>query len=72
MCLLSMSAIDASAVSNPEQGEEVRKKIGATKYLECSAKTNDGVREVFEHATRAALLSKTGRKEGKKRVCTLL
>jgi Ras family protein len=46
-----------------EQGEEVRKKIGAYKYLECSAKTNEGVREVFEHATRAALLS---RKAGKK------
>lgn len=46
------------------QGEEIRKKIGAYKYLECSAKTNEGVREVFEHATRAALLSRTGR--GKK------
>jgi len=40
------------------QGEEIRKKIGAYKYLECSAKTNEGVREVFEHATRAALLTK--------------
>jgi Ras family len=41
-----------------EQGEEVCKKIGAYKYLECSAKTNTGVREVFETATRAALLTK--------------
>ena len=50
------------------QGEEVKKKIGARYYLECSAKTNEGVREVFEHATRAALLSKKGKggKEGKK------
>ncbi|OAX83326.1 GTP-binding protein rhoA [Emergomyces africanus] len=46
----------------PEQGEEVRKKIGAYKYLECSARTNDGVREVFESATRAALLAKKDKK----------
>ena len=36
----------------------VASKIGAYKYLECSAKTGEGVREVFEHATRAALLAK--------------
>jgi len=44
------------------QGEAVARKIGAAKYLECSAKMNDGVREVFEHATRAALLRRTGKK----------
>jgi len=46
-----------------EQGEEVRKKIGAYKYLECSAKINQGVREVFESATRAALLTKKKKKD---------
>ena len=30
-------------------------KIGAYAYLECTAKYNEGVREVFETATRAAL-----------------
>jgi len=50
------------------QGEEVCKKIGAYKYLECSAKRNTGVREVFETATRAALLTK--RKKDKK--CLIL
>ena len=30
-------------------------KINAFGYLECSAKTGEGVREVFEIATRAAL-----------------
>ncbi|KAK5692750.1 GTP-binding protein Rho1, partial [Elasticomyces elasticus] len=54
---------------SPEQGEEVRKKIGAYKYLECSARTNDGVREVFEAATRAALLTKAGKKKTK---CAIL
>jgi GTPase SAR1 family protein len=51
------------------QAEDVRKKIGALKYLECSAKTNEGVREVFEHATRAAL---TTRKDTKKKKCLIL
>jgi Ras family protein A len=50
----------------PTQGEEVRKKIGAYKYLECSAKANDGVRAVFEHATRAALMSRAKSKKGGK------
>ncbi|KAG1443988.1 hypothetical protein G6F56_010471 [Rhizopus delemar] len=39
-----------------EDGSSVAKKIGAYKYIECSAKTGESVREVFEHATRAALV----------------
>lgn len=38
-----------------EQGQLVASKIGAFKFLECSARTNQGVKEVFEVATRAAL-----------------
>jgi hypothetical protein len=34
----------------------VASKIGARHYLECSAKTGEGIREVFQYATRAALL----------------
>jgi len=41
--------------------------IDAYKYLECSAKTNEGVREVFEHATRASLLDQKGGKKSKER-----
>jgi Ras homolog gene family, member A len=43
----------------------VAQKIGARQYLECSAKSGEGVREVFQYATRAALLSRpkgTGKK----------
>jgi GTPase SAR1 family protein len=48
-----------------EEAESVAKKIGAVKYLECSAKVNEGVREVFEHATRSAMLAKTSKKSKK-------
>ncbi|KAH9480045.1 GTP-binding protein rho1 [Psilocybe cubensis] len=47
----------------PEEGMAVAQKIGAKHYLECSAKSGEGVREVFQYATRAALLS---RGKGKK------
>ncbi|KAJ1918465.1 GTP-binding protein Rho1 [Tieghemiomyces parasiticus] len=50
------------------QGEEMARRISAYKYLECSAKTNQGVREVFEHATRAALLAR----QKPKRRCLVL
>ena len=38
-----------------EDGHAMAKKIGAFAYLECSAKWNQGVREVFETATHAAI-----------------
>ncbi|KAJ2958417.1 hypothetical protein NQZ79_g5976 [Umbelopsis isabellina] len=52
-----------------EEGMQVAHRINAYKYLECSAKDGNGVREVFEHATRAALV--TTKKKGKK-PCLLL
>jgi len=54
-----------------EEGQQMAAKIGAYNYLECSSRTGEGVREVFEHATRAALLSRV-RKHGKHDKCILL
>ncbi|KAG5448703.1 GTP-binding protein Rho1, variant 2 [Clonorchis sinensis] len=51
-----------------EEALSVANSIGAYAYMECSAKTKEGVRDVFETATRAALETK---KSGKKR-CILL
>ncbi|KAJ3241936.1 GTP-binding protein Rho1 [Chytriomyces hyalinus] len=44
----------------PQQGQAVAEKIGAYRYLECSARTGEGVAEVFDHATRAALTNRGG------------
>ncbi|CEP16107.1 hypothetical protein [Parasitella parasitica] len=55
-----------------EEGQGVAQKINAYKYLECSAKTGEGVREVFENATRAALtMSKPSGRTSKKKCCIL-
>jgi len=52
-----------------EEGKSMSEKIGAYAYLECSAKTKEGVRDVFETATRAALSIK---RKARKIKCTLL
>ncbi|XP_074646620.1 ras-like GTP-binding protein RHO [Tubulanus polymorphus] len=48
----------------PEEGRAMAEKINAFGYLECSAKTKEGVRGVFETATRAALQTKKKKKGG--------
>ncbi|XP_029361610.1 rho-related GTP-binding protein RhoA-D-like isoform X2 [Echeneis naucrates] len=52
-----------------EEGRDMANRISAFGYLECSAKTKDGVREVFEMATRAALQVRKRKKRG---ACQLL
>jgi Rho family protein len=39
------------------EAAEMAHEIGARKYLECSSLTGEGVDDVFEAATRAALLT---------------
>jgi Rho family protein len=41
-------------------GEDMRDAIGARKYLECSSLTGEGVDDVFEAATRCAMISGGG------------
>jgi Rho family protein len=40
----------------PKEGNDIAQEIGARRYLECSSLTGEGVDDVFEAATRAALL----------------
>ena len=38
-----------------QQGEAMRRKIGAVAYMECSALTQRGLKEVFDKASRRVL-----------------
>jgi Rho family, other len=44
----------------PKEGAEMAQQCGARKYLECSSLTGEGVDDIFEAATRAALLATNG------------
>lgn len=47
-----------------DAGKSMADNVGAYAYLECSAKTREGVREVFTTATRAALQKKKRKRGG--------
>ena len=60
-------------VITKEQGKSMAKDIKAVSYIECSAMTRFGLKEVFDEAIRAVLYPKE--KEEKKKwysSCTLL
>jgi len=49
--------------------ESMAKEVGATRYLECSALTQEGLKQVFDDAIRAAM-NKPSKSSGKK--CSIL
>ena len=63
-----LSKLKLEPVRN-EHGKQMAEQVNAVKYLECSAKTKEGVREVFEEAAKAALQSK---KKKNKKICNLI
>ena len=52
------------------QGLQMMKEVGSVKYLECSALTQKGLKQVFDEAIRAVLQPKE--KPKKKSKCALL
>ena len=59
--VIQMLAKIKQAPVTPEQGRDLAYKINAHTYMECSAKTNDGVKDMFDTATRAALYGEKGK-----------
>lgn len=57
----TLAKVNQSPVTS-EQGRAMCERINGHVYLECSSKTMEGVRNVFETAARAALLKKRDRK----------
>ncbi|KAJ7242444.1 P-loop containing nucleoside triphosphate hydrolase protein [Mycena rebaudengoi] len=45
----------SQTIVGPEAGMSAARRIGVLRYLECSSRTGEGVHDVFQHATRAAL-----------------
>jgi len=50
-----------------EHGNALAKKLGAIKYIECSAKTSEHLKDVFDEAVRAVL-----RPQKRKKGCVIL
>jgi len=52
-----------------EMGEKLKQDIHAVKYMECSALTQENLKEVFDEAIRAAIAARNKKKKG---TCELL
>ena len=56
----------------PEEGERLAAKLGANSYVECSALTKKGLKDVFDEAILAVLEPKVPEKKKRTRKCVIL
>lgn len=55
------------------QGEETRQQMNAELYLECSAKYQEHVEDIFREATKKALaFNRKQRNHKRKKICVVL
>ena len=54
------------------EGNALAEKISAVKFCECSSKTREGLKVVFDEAIRAALFGKRKKKQQNNSFCSLL
>ncbi|KAF0978477.1 hypothetical protein FDP41_002297 [Naegleria fowleri] len=62
-------------VVSPEEGQRVAKEVGAQYYSECSAKSQEGLKETFNYVIECVLDPKSpdvGKKNEKKGKCEIL
>lgn len=55
----------------PEEANKLAKDLGCVKHLECSARTHEGLQQLFNEAIRVCVTPHSGRSK-KKKGCTLL
>ncbi|XP_022144886.1 rac-like GTP-binding protein ARAC7 [Momordica charantia] len=67
----------ASNTITPSQGEELRKQIGAAAYIECSSKTQQNVKAVFDTAIKVVLqpprrIETTRKRRSRRSACSIV
>jgi len=67
----SKSGVNEGKFVSKAQGEALKDELKAFKYLECSARTQEGLKQVFDEAIRCVLINQNNN-DKKKKKCLIL